>query len=256
MSHPKHVLVLGATGAIGKEVARALRTRGVRVTAHGRNPEKLNELARELSVETIQSALDLDVGRDLLLKKLANDPHPFDGLVSCSGAVCYENVGDVSESALSAQFNINFLAPFLVSQALCKRLIQHRLPGSVLHIASSVAIKPVPSTTGYAASKAALLASVRAMALELGPHQVRVNALLPGLLDTEMTRVVRSRTGEPVLVGEALDERLKEQFEQGRRAHPLGRLGTPEEVACTAVHVLGSAWMTGSAVSLDGGASL
>jgi NAD(P)-dependent dehydrogenase (short-subunit alcohol dehydrogenase family) len=251
-----HALILGATGAIGREVILKLVNRGISVTAHGRNSRKLQALYDDAHATTWQGDLSSVADQDSLIARIEETSQPFDALISCSGIVRYEQVGAISERALLDQMQINFIVPSLVSQAVSKRLIAARRGGSILHIASSVVKRSVPQTLGYSASKAALMASVRTMALELAPHQIRVNTLLPGLLDTEMTRVPRLNEGEAWPTGEALRARLEEQFEAGRRAHPLGRLGAPEEVAETALHILTSEWMTGSAVSLDGGATL
>ncbi|MBT0568832.1 SDR family oxidoreductase [Curvibacter sp. CHRR-16] len=256
MTLPKRVLVLGATGAIGYEVVSALKTAGVDIVAHGRDGEKLESIREEFSVETVSCALNQEGELAQIIQHISETPFLLDGLVSCSGVVNYQEIGTVSLEALRAQFDINFVAPFMISQAISSRLKKEETPGSILHIASSLAIRSAPHTAGYAASKAALLSSVRSMAIELGASQIRVNALLPGLLDTKMTRVVRLHEGEIPPVGDELNERLNRQFEEGRKFHVLGRLGHPKEVADSAVHILGASWMTGAAVSLDGGVTL
>jgi len=112
-----------------------------------------------------------------------------------------------------------------------------------------------PFTAVYAATKAGLNALTRTLALELAPHGIRVNAVLPGGVDTDMLRAPRLRPGEAL--GEAeISERVESQLAALRALHPLGRLGTPAEVASVIVATLDQAWQTGSLITIDGGLSL
>jgi len=126
--------------------------------------------------------------------------------------------------------------------------------GAIVQLASTLGLRPAPDTSAYAASKAALIAATRAFALELAP-EVRVNAVAPGVVDTEMVRRLRR---EPDLgAGRGREaEAVAQQLEGLARLHPLGRLGTPEEVAKAVLFLLDASWVTGTVLTVDGGLTL
>ena len=123
-------------------------------------------------------------------------------------------------------------------------------------LSSTLAMRPAPTTIAYAASKAALIAMVKAAALELAPDGIRVNAVAPGVVETDMTRALRLAPGEPMPLGEEHEARVAAQLDALRRLHPLGRLGTPEEIAEAITFVLDAAWATGSVLTIDGGLTM
>jgi NAD(P)-dependent dehydrogenase (short-subunit alcohol dehydrogenase family) len=117
--------------------------------------------------------------------------------------------------------------------------------GCIVLVASTLALGPAPLTTAYAASKAALISAARSLALELGPRGVCVNAVAPGVVDTDMVRNLRPRAdGAPHPEPERA---LAEQLEALRKLHLLGRLGRPQDVLLCAPYV------TGSVLTVDGG---
>src|SRR5690606_16637015 len=113
--------------------------------------------------------------------------------------------------------------------------------------------RPAPSTVGYAGTKAALEATTRGLAKELSARAIRVNAVAPGVVDTDMVRQPRVAPGTRAPEGAERERLVAEQLEALAYLHPLGRLGTAEEVAELIVQVLDAEWMTGSVVTLDGG---
>ena len=124
-----------------------------------------------------------------------------------------------------------------------------------MNVSSTLSERAAEFTSVYAATKAALNALTRGLALELAPHGIRVNAVLPGGVDTDMLRAPRLRPGES-LDEAALALRVESQLEALSALHPLGRLGRPDEVADVVVSLLDREWQTGSLVSIDGGLSL
>ena len=122
----------------------------------------------------------------------------------------------------------------------------------MLFIASTLGLKPARLTAAYSASKAALISMTQSFALELAPRRIRVNALAPGVVDTDMVRVARPESGE--VVPSALESaRIAAQLEVLRVLHPLGRLGKPEEIAESALYLLRARYVTGAIVNIDGG---
>jgi 3-oxoacyl-[acyl-carrier protein] reductase len=151
-------------------------------------------------------------------------------LVNCAGVVRYGSIGTVGRGELVEQLAVNVVAPFLIAQSAA-RYMTHG--GAIVQVASTLGVRPAPGTAAYAASKAALLSLTRSFAQELAPRGVRVNAVVPGVVDTDM---VRGRDLEAL-----------------RALHPLGRLGTPGDVAEAVVWLLGAEWVTGAEVVVDGG---
>jgi NAD(P)-dependent dehydrogenase (short-subunit alcohol dehydrogenase family) len=115
-------------------------------------------------------------------------------------------------------------------------------------VASTLALAPAPLTAAYAASKAALISVARSLAIELGPRGVRVNAVAPGVVDTEMIRAPRP--------GEDSAAAVAARLERLRRLHLLGRLGSPVDVAEAVLYLLCAPYVTGTILTLDGGLSL
>jgi 3-oxoacyl-[acyl-carrier protein] reductase len=134
---------------------------------------------------------------------------------------------------------------------LLQAAARHMQAGSIVVLASTLAFRSAPTTSAYAASKAALLSAAKSAALELAPR-IRVNALAPGVVDTDMVRVPRRALG----ANEDAAPVLAEQLEALRKLHPLGRLGTAEEVAEAALYLLEASWLTGSVLTIDGGLTL
>lgn len=234
------VVVTGASRGIGRAVAEAILDRGGKVIAIARNSALLEELhgQAEARVRTVVADLG-DVDRlPAVAERALAAFEGVDGLVNCAGMAVYERVGAIRLESLQAQLRLNLVTPLLLSQIVAAHL--HGRGGAIVNVSSTLAERVAVGTAAYAASKAALNALTKTLALELAPAGVRVNAVLPGVVDTDMVRVPR---------GEA-------ELEALRSKHPIGRLGQPEDVASVVVGLLDHSWQTGSLVSIDGGLSL
>jgi NAD(P)-dependent dehydrogenase (short-subunit alcohol dehydrogenase family) len=172
----------------------------------------------------------------------------LDVLVNCAGVVHYTALGAVSRAELLAQLELNFVAPFVLSQQAALHM-RAAGGGAIVNVASTLGIRPAPLTAAYAASKAALLSLTRSLALEFAP-EVRVNAVAPGVIDTDMVRVLR---GESVVGDGDRSAQLEAQLSALRALHPLRRLGTPAEVAEAVLFLIGAKFVTGSVLVADGG---
>jgi NAD(P)-dependent dehydrogenase (short-subunit alcohol dehydrogenase family) len=249
------VIITGATRGIGRATVDAVLARGGKVVAIARNEDALRALEgsapnriRVVSVDLEDLAAVPDAA-----KRAIEAFGAVDGLVNCAGIAVYEPVGAISLGAIEAQLRVNLVAPLLLSQAVAEHL--RGRGGAIVNVSSTLSEHVAPSTAVYAATKAALNTLTKGFALELAPAGVRVNAVLPGGVETDMLRAPRLRPGESLSARE-LEQRVESQLAALAALHPLGRLGKPEEVAAVIISVLDQTWQTGSLVTVDGGLSV
>jgi 3-oxoacyl-[acyl-carrier protein] reductase len=249
------VIVTGATRGIGRATVDAILERGGRVVAIARDAEALKVLEAGSSGRVRGLSADLERVDTLsgLVERSVGAFGGVDGLVSCAGIARYEPVGALTPESVQAQLRVNLVAPLLLAQAVATHFGEHG--GSIVNVSSTLSERVAPLTAVYAATKGGLNTLTKALALELAPRRIRVNAVLPGGVDTDMLRTPRVRPGESWSESE-LAKRVESQLEQLRALHPLGRLGAPEEIAAVIVDVLDRPWQTGSLVTIDGGLSL
>ncbi len=249
------VIVTGATRGIGRAVVDAIVARGGKVVAIARDEAALDAIEASAPERVRAVATDLeDVARIPKVVERAIDAFgSVDGVINCAGIARYEPVGAISLDSVEAQLRVNLVAPLLLSQAIASHF--RGRGGSIVNVSSTLSERVAQHTLVYAASKAALNTVTKGLALELAPDGVRVNAVLPGGVDTDMLRAPRLRPGE-ILDSVALEARVESQLAGLAALHPLGRLGTREEVAAVIISVLDQTWQTGSLVTIDGGLSL
>jgi len=161
----------------------------------------------------------------------------FDGLVHAAGARVHAKVEDWSSQEAEALWQVHVDA--LARLSCC---VRPNPGGAILALCSSLALRPVQDSAAYSATKAAQLSLVRSLALELAPRGIRVNALVMGVVPTDMTRSRPAGEKDPRLDALA-------------RLHPLG-LGDPQNVASAALELLSNPWITGAELAVDGGLSL
>ncbi|MDB4990125.1 MAG: oxidoreductase, short-chain dehydrogenase/reductase family [Myxococcaceae bacterium] len=245
-------LVTGASRGIGHAVVERLVASGRHVVACARDVSALAKLEQRHPGRVIGLSVDLSVqGAGVrCIDQAERRAGALSELVLCAGQVCYEPLGHVTEQSLRAQLELNFITPFMMLQH-AGMLLRARGGGSIVVIGSTLASQPAPLTSAYAASKAALISATRGCALELAPS-VRVNAIAPGVVDTDMVHVVRG----PLAQAAAAADVIAVQLEQLRTLHPLGRLGTPLDVAQAVLYLLDASWVTGSVLTVDGGLTL
>jgi 3-oxoacyl-[acyl-carrier protein] reductase len=245
----KRFLVTGASRGIGRAVAEAALASGASVLATARSEATLRELfATGEHVDTF--AADLTSAEDRL--GLIQVCGGLDHVVLCAGVAMHEDIHHLQEDTLRSTFELNFFAQALLARDLLGEI---QTGGSITFVSSTLAQRAAKTTAAYAASKAAIESLARTMALELAPG-IRVNAVSPGLVDTDMARALRLQPGEVAPVGEERRKREASQYEAMAAMHPMGRMGQPAELADLILHVSQSAWMTGSIVTFDGGLSL
>lgn len=233
----KTVLVTGASSGIGRQVAKTVAEAGASVVASGRDEGRLESLLAELGGAG-HRIVCADLSNDEAIKKLAEQSGKIDGLVYSAGVSALAPVRLASRSHVQGQLDLNYTGPFLLAQQL---LLRNAIVagGAVVFISSISAHIGVHGVAAYGASKAALEAMAKVLALEVAKKKIRVNCLAPGLVETPMLAAARSTTG-------GLEETLAK--------YPLG-VGMPEDVANAAVFLLSTAsrWITGTTLVLDGG---
>jgi NAD(P)-dependent dehydrogenase (short-subunit alcohol dehydrogenase family) len=249
------VIVTGATRGIGRATVAAILARGGQVVALARDERALADVVAATPARVRVVAADLaDVAQVHEAAQRAIDAFgSVDGLVNCAGIARYEPVATVGLESIEAQLRVNLIAPLLLSQAVAAHLRGRE--GSIVNVSSTLSEHVAQSTVVYAATKAALNTLTKGLALELASAGVRVNAVLPGGVGTDMLRTPRLRPGESLSPEEA-ERRVESQLAALAELHPLGRLGKPEEVAAVIVQVLDQTWQTGSLVTIDGGLSI
>lgn len=248
------VLVTGASRGIGRAVAQRLHAGGARLALSARAEPHLLAVLRE-TPGSVGLAAELTEPAELagLVDRAAQALSGLDGFVHCAGVVHYADALSATRAELEQQLQVNCVAPFLLTQHAARHM-RAAGGGAIVHVASTLGLRPAVGTAAYAASKAALISLTRSFALELGADRIRVNALAPGVIDTDMVRVLRPRAEDQAQLSAAEQaEQVEQQLSALARLHPLGRLGTAAEVAEAVAYLLAAEFVTGSVLTIDGG---
>jgi len=240
----KRVLVTGASSGLGRAIALGCAAMGGELVVTGRDAQRLATVLGDLQAvsdlphQAFQADLRETEGRDGLVASLRS---PIDGLVHSAGISRLCPTRLMSESHLQEIQAINLQAPVLLTQALLKRNLVAN-GGSIVFIASIAAHIGVAGVGAYSASKAALIAFSRCLAMEVVKRQIRVNCLSPALVETPLLEATAQVVGS---------------MEAERGNYPLG-FGKPEDVANAAIFMLSGAsrWITGTSLVMDGGLTI
>ena len=245
----KVALVTGASGGLGAQFARCLAQAGARVALTARRLDNLTALSEGLNATgatTIPVALDV-TKREQILSALDQVEAQFglvDVLVNNSGIVVSKPIFEHTEEDWDSVLDVNLKGAWLMAQEVARRLVAAEKPGSIINISSALGYGRVSSQIHeYCASKAALIHLTKSMATELAPAGVRVNALAPGYVITDLNR--------DWLTGSSTGERLRQRIPQQRFAEADELDGVLMLLASDA-----ATYMTGSVVEIDGGLSV
>jgi len=234
-------LVTGGNGGLGQTLALALREAGAQVVVTGRNPEKNQAMGAELGDPTLVLPLDVydEAAVERAVGQVCQRFGQLDILVNNAGQARRGYVPDVSKADWEDILNVNLTGAFLCAKHAAKAMIAGQRGGKIINIGSVYSVMGPPNVASYAASKAGLLGLTRALAVELGRHNIQVNAILPGWYMTQMNA---HHQGTPLA-------------DHVRRKTPAGRWGNPQELVGLAILLASAAssYLTGAAIPVDGG---
>jgi NAD(P)-dependent dehydrogenase (short-subunit alcohol dehydrogenase family) len=237
----KRALVTGGGRGIGLAAASALAQAGAHVTLAARTLAEIDAAAQAIRARGDKAdALHLDVTDLDAVRRAVEAAEPFDVLVNNAGTNRPAVLMDVKIEDFDAIFALNVRAAFFAAQAVARRLLEAKRPGSIINISSQMGHVGAARRSVYCASKHAMEGFTKAMAIELAPHNIRVNSLGPTFLETPMTR--------PFFENKAFRDEVLGKIK-------LGRLGQLDELTGAIIFLASdaSSLMTGSALVLDGG---
>lgn len=246
----KVAFVTGATSGIGHACAIAFAEAGANVVCIGRKEQALRDVEqqiREIGSEpvTIQADLVRDDEAERAVQHAIKVFGGIDILVNAAGHISSGTIETTSLTAWDDMMNVNVRAAFALMQKAVPTLIDRR--GNIVNISSVTGLRAFPGVLAYCVSKAALDQLTRCAALELAAKGVRVNAVNPGVVVTE----IHKRGG-------MTEEAYAAFLEHSKSTHPLGRTGRPEEIASLVLFLASddASWITGATYSIDGGRAL
>jgi NAD(P)-dependent dehydrogenase (short-subunit alcohol dehydrogenase family) len=243
----KRVVVTGGGTGIGRDTALMFARRGAAsVIVTGRRTDRLDATAAlHPAIVPVNADVTTEKGADTVAEAVAQHGGSVDVLVHNAGIHHIAPLGSIDVDAARAIFDTNVLGAVVLTNRLLPRL---RSPGgNIVFVTSPAGHNPTPTVSLYAATKAAVNSLTRTWALELSQLGIRVNAVAPGWVRTE----VYESNG-------MTSEQVDELFGQAAQGVPLGRTGLPEDVSLWIGHLVApaSSWVTGQIITMDGGADL
>ncbi len=241
----KTALVTGASRGIGRAVALHLAQAGLAVGIHYRENQREAETVRQLILDRggqahlFQADLQHTAQAVRLGEQAWETLQGIDFLINNAGVSYKKHFLDTTENDFDLFNHVNFKSTFFLTQTIAKKMVQHEVQGSIYTITSVNAVRPGLGLSAYGATKGALETLMKGVAMELAPHNIRVNTLVVGAIETDMNAGVRQNPD------------LLQEVNQGIA---LGRFGQPDEVAqVVASLVQADSYLTGTSITLDGG---
>tara|TARA_X000000368_G_C22959710_1_gene680412 strand:+ start:292 stop:1056 length:765 start_codon:yes stop_codon:yes gene_type:complete len=237
----KRALVVGASSGIGSACAVALAEHGADVTLAARRKDRLLKLVDEMRLEELNvSALEVDVAKVEKTGVIIAEEGPFDILVNSAGLAKHSRSLETLTNDFDTVLEINLKGAYFLTQAVAKGLVEAGKPGSLINISSQMGLIGGQERAVYCASKHAVEGFTKAMAIELGPYNIRVNTICPTFILTDMTQ----KTLAVPAKRKWIEDKIK-----------VGRIGKVEDIMGAVVYLASdaSSLVTGSALLIDGG---
>jgi NAD(P)-dependent dehydrogenase (short-subunit alcohol dehydrogenase family) len=243
----KVVFVTGASRGIGAAIARLAAREGAKLFLFSRNEEAGHSVAESIGADggkATFNSLDITDGEAVrgTLRKIIDREGRVDVLINCAGAHAGSAFQDEADETWGRMHEVNVMGTVYPSKAVVPKMIEQRF-GSIVNISSKAGVVGEPGHAAYSASKGAVIALTRAMAVDLSPLGIRVNSVAPGPVNTEMFHTALPDPEARAALAEAT---------------PIKRVGEVEDVAHLAIYFASdeSGWCTGQTFSLDGGLSI
>jgi NAD(P)-dependent dehydrogenase (short-subunit alcohol dehydrogenase family) len=237
----KTALITGASSGIGLGCAVALAEAGAHVVVSARSSDKLNAVVDTIKAKGLSAeAMVMDVADTNLVQEIIDSKGPFDILVNSAGLGRHSPSKDTSIEDFDAVMNVNLRGAYFVTQAVANGLINAKKTGSLINISSQMGHVGGIDRAVYSASKHAVEGFTKAMAIEWGPHQIRVNTICPTFIRTPLTQSTFDNPDRK----EWIESKIK-----------IGRIGEVEDIMGAVVFLASdaSSMVTGSALMVDGG---
>lgn len=241
----EHVLITGGGTGIGLAVAHAMHAAGARVVLIGRREAELAAAVKDLgerSSYVVHDITQFDAAPGLI-ERLSKENGPITCLVNNAGMHLKKPAVDTTPEEFQKVMSTHIFGAHALSRAVIPGMME-RKSGSIIFVASMASLFGIPLVVAYASAKSAMLGMIRTMATELSPHGIRVNAIAPGWIDTEMSR--KAFAGDPNRKSKIISRT------------PMARLGDPADVGWAAVYITSPAarFLTGVTLPVDGGVSM
>ena len=241
----KVAIITGGGSGLGLGIAEKFTQNGIRTIIVGRNEEKLNNARTQLGEHAFAMVCDLSdlASIPALVKKVIHEFGQIDILVNNAGINMKKNLTEVTDEEFQSVITVNLCSVFAISREVVKYMLEMG-SGNIINISSMAAQYGLPKVIAYSASKTAIDGMTRAMAVELSPKGIRVNAIAPGFIYSAMTE--KALNSDP--------ERKAKVF--GRT--PMGYMGQPSDVGEAALFLAtdASKYITGVVLPVDGGNSI
>jgi len=250
----KVALITGGGTGIGAAIAERFVAEGARVCISGRREEVLEKTAKSLPPGTVAICAG-DTGKDEHVSRMVAKTLEFAGkidvLVNNAAISANGPVADMDRKVWRQVMDVNLNGPFMLMQEVIPHMIKNG-GGSIINIASVGGLRCLPGMPAYCVSKAGLIMLTQQAALDYGPHKIRVNAICPGAIKTEMVEKEFGR------IGRTIGMEPPDFFSMISKVLPLQRFGNPQEIGgiCAFLASDDSSFMTGSAIVIDAGAAV
>ncbi len=246
----KTAIVTGASSGIGRATALAFAREHAAVMAVGRDTAALEKVAAEVTngggrCTVLAADVTATSAAALIVQATLQAYGAIDVVVNAAGIIGSGSVDATSDEMWERMFDINVRAPFRLIREAAPHLVARR--GAIANVSSVTGLRAFPGLAAYCSSKAAVDQLTRCAALDFAPKGVRVNAVNPGVVVTNLHR----RSG-------MAEEQYGKFLEHSKSTHPLGRTGRPDEIAQLILFLCSerSGWITGETIAIDGGRHL